>query len=209
MISTSLTLEEIMTSRKSIRKYDPTKKIAKDTIYKIIQLATTAPSSWNLQHWKFIIISDERVKEKLFPIAFKQEQVTSCSHLIIVLGDKHAYKNADEIFSYQVRKGYMSEDAKIAQIENIKYAYQANQEKYEVHDAIRNSSLAAMQLMLAAKSYGIESCPMLSFKEVELIDELKISNRYLPVMMISLGYAAKPPYETVRLPVNKVILQEY
>ncbi|MFD2442644.1 nitroreductase family protein [Bacillus sp. CGMCC 1.16607] len=208
-ISGLTTLREVMTSRKSVRKYDSSRKVTQETINKIMELATTAPSSWNLQHWKFIIVSDQKVKDRLFPIAFNQVQVTTCSHLIIILGDTKAYENAYEILSIQVEKGYMSQSAKNVQIDNILYAYHANKEKYEIHDAIRNSSLAAMQLMLAAKSFGIDSCPMLSFKEDELMKELQIPKRYLPVMMISLGYASQPAYSTVRLPVEKVILKEY
>jgi len=208
MVLSVMNVEEVMNARKSVRNYDIRRKIPNETILNMIKLATTAPSSWNLQHWKFIIISNSDVKETLLQLAYYQEQVINCSHLILVLGDTKAYRNAEEILTEQVKKGFMSAEAKDAQIESIMYAYKANKEKYGVHDAIRNGSLAAMQLMLAAKHFGVDSCPMLSFKEKEIMKVLNVPGHYLPVMMISLGYAAKPAYETIRFPLERVILGE-
>ncbi|MHC0038720.1 nitroreductase family protein [Pseudoneobacillus sp. C159] len=201
-------LGDIMKLRKSVRQYDPNKKISNEQIKQIIELATSAPSSWNLQHWKFIVISTTERKQKLFPISYNQEQVITCSHLIVVLGDTEAYKNGEEIFAEQVKRGWMNKRAKDIQTDAILYAYSHNSEKYGVHDAIRNSSLAAMQIMLAAKVYNIDSCPMLSFKEKELKQYLEIPDRYIPVLMISLGYGTKNPYETLRFPVEKVMMEE-
>lgn len=209
MSITVMNICDVMKERKSVRVYDPGKKIEDNIVYQILDYAGAAPSSWNLQHWKFIIISDELMKEKILPIAYNQEQVKTCSHLLIVLGDKEAYRNATDILSEQVKNGLMTKEAMEAQINSIMYAYEANNEKYGTQDAIRNASLASMQIMLAAKSFEIDSCPMLSFKESELIEALSIPDRYIPVMMVSLGYGVKKPYETMRFPVDKVILQHH
>jgi nitroreductase len=52
-------------------------------------LAATAPSSWNLQHWKFIVVQDQQIKEHLLPIAYGQQQVIEASAVIISSGACH------------------------------------------------------------------------------------------------------------------------
>ncbi|GAA0321607.1 nitroreductase family protein [Bacillus carboniphilus] len=198
-----ISLRDVMKNRKSIRKYK-NKKIPNEVIHEIFELTKTAPSSWNLHHWKFIIIEKEETKKMVYPIAYNQEQVATCSHLIVVLGDTEAYKNLEKVYSEQVKAGYMTEEVKNRFMENIPLHYQLKK-SFGIYDAIRNASLAAMQLMLAAKSFGVDSCPMLSFKEPELKEVLQIPNRYYPTMLISLGYGDTPAYNTVRLPVEELI----
>ncbi|MCK9911036.1 nitroreductase family protein, partial [Microbacteriaceae bacterium K1510] len=80
--------------------------------------------------------------------------------------------------------------------------------EFAEHDAIRNASLAAMQILLAAHSLGIDSCPMVGFKKEELRRELSIPGRYVPVVLITLGYGIKPAHETIRLPLEDLVIQE-
>lgn len=83
-------ISHIMQSRSSVRAYEKGKTIPKATLQDILKLVATAPSSWNLQHWKFIVVQDQQIKERLLPIAYGQQQVVDASAVIIVLGDVQA-----------------------------------------------------------------------------------------------------------------------
>jgi nitroreductase len=198
---------DLFLQRKSVRKYDRDKKVPKETLSKILQVATTAPSSWNLQHWRFLVIESEENKELLTKIAWNQEQVAHCSTVVIVLGDKEAYRNGEKIFSEQVRLNLMPEALKEHYIQSLPAMYQ-NKPQFAEQDAIRNASLAAMQLMLVSKSFGIDSCPMIGFKEEELRESFHIPSRYIPVVIVTLGYGITPAYPTIRLPLEEVITYE-
>ncbi|WP_281287212.1 nitroreductase family protein [Paenibacillus hemerocallicola] len=65
-----------------------------------------------------------------------------------------------------------------------------------------NASLAAMQLMLATKEAGLDSCPMGGFDSEKLIEAFRIPERYIPVMLVSVGKAAKPAYPSSRFEVE-------
>ena len=197
---------DVMRSRKSIRHFDPEKKIPKETLEEILETASRAPSSWNLQHWRFIVVETAETKERLLPIAWNQKQVRECSSLILVLGDKEAFKNGEEIFSQQTALGYMTEEVKNAYLKILPSVYQNQQ--FAEQEAIRNASLAAMQIMLAAKAFGIDSNPIIGFKEAELRQALRIPERYIPVLLIALGYGSKPAHETIRLPLTKTVYYE-
>jgi nitroreductase len=200
-------LANIFLQRKSVRKYDTSKKIPKEILKLMLKMATTAPSSWNLQHWRFLVIESKENKERLTKIAWDQEQVTDCSTVVIVLGDKEAYRNGEKIFSEQVRLNLMPEAIKEHYIQSLPAMYRSKPQFAE-QDAIRNAALAAMQLMLVAKSFGIDSCPMIGFKEAELCESFQIPTRYVPVMLITLGYGKEEAHQTIRLPLEDVVHYE-
>jgi nitroreductase len=200
-------ITEVMKERQSTRKYNRGTEIPQETLTNILELATKAPSSWNLQHWKFIVVEKQENKDKLLPIAYNQQQVSDCSAIIVVLGDLQANKNANKVHSEAVRVEYMTEDAKNTLVSNINNAYE-NVPNIGVHEAIRNASLAAMQLMLAAKANGVDSCPMGGYDAVAIRKELNIPERYMPVMLITLGYSSEPAHSTSRLQLNEIVIKE-
>ena len=129
-----------------------------------------APSSWNLQHWKLLVIDDQAQKEKLLPIAYGQKQIVESSVVIAVLGDLEANKNAQAVFGPAVAGGFMPQavmDTLVAQIEG---AYQYPQVARD--EAIRNGSLAAMNLMLAAKALAMT---LALWVVMMLVNSLKLS----------------------------------
>lgn len=198
----------VMKERSSVRKYKRGKKIPEDTLKNIIDLAGSAPSSWNLQHWKFLIIEDQERKDRLLPIAYGQQQVSDCSALIIVLGDIQANKNAEKVYGEAVEAGHMSEESKQQLLNNINGAYK-NVENIGVYEAIRNASFAAMQLMLAAKAYGLDTVPMGGFNTEALRKELNIPDRYEINLLIAMGYAKEPAHKTSRFPVEEIMLRSF
>lgn len=200
-------ISHIMQSRSSVRAYEKGKTIPIATLQDILKLAATAPSSWNLQHWKFIVVQDQQIKERLLPIAYSQQQVVDASAVIIVLGDVQANKNAEMVYGEAVKGGYMTEEAKGALLKNIERAY-ASSETVGVHEAIRNASFAVMQLMLAAKAYDLDTCPMGGFDPIALRQELNIPDRYIPVLMLTLGYAAKPAHPTSRFDLKDLVIKD-
>lgn len=197
----------VMKERSSVRKYKKGVSIPQQLFHEILEAAAAAPSSWNLQHWRFLVIQDQENKDRLYPIANKQQQVSDASAVVVVLGDTEANKNAEKVYAEAVQAGFMTEEAKDALVGNINRAYQ-NVENIGVHEAIRNASFAAMQLMLAAKAHGIDSCPMGGFNPVTLREELNIPDRFIPVLMISLGYADEPAHRTSRFPLDQVVIKE-
>ncbi|WCK55464.1 nitroreductase family protein [Aneurinibacillus sp. Ricciae_BoGa-3] len=201
------TIADIMKARSSVRAYQKGKTIPKETLRGILELAGTAPSAWNLQHWKFIVVQNEERKQRLLPIAYGQKQVADASAVVIVLGDTQANKNAEKAYAGAVEAGYMTQEAKNTLFNNINQAY-ARGPELGVHEAIRNAAFAAMQFMLAAKSFGLDTCPMGGYDPVALRKELNIPERYTPILMMSLGYAEKPAHETGRFSVDDILVEE-
>ncbi|RNB83562.1 nitroreductase family protein [Brevibacillus panacihumi] len=201
-----LTLEQVIEARHSVRKYDPQAVIPKEDLQEILRLAAQAPSSWNLQHWRFLVVTDQAVKEKLLPIANGQQQVVDAYATIIILGDLEADKSARPVYEGAVAKGAMSQQVADTLIGQIEGAYASNPALAR-DEAIRNASFAAMQLMLAAKAKGYDTCPMGGFNRDALIEALNIPARYLPTLMITLGKASAAAHPSDRFDLTQLVIE--
>lgn len=199
---------EVLQARQSTRSFQKGKEIPEATLQEIIRLTSLAPSSWNLQHWKYIIIRDQARKESLVPIAFNQGQVADCSALVVVLGDKQANKNVEKIYGPLVEKGQMKPEAYEQFKGNVDSAYANNGEAYQTQQAYMNAALGAMQLMISAKAHGVDSGPMGGFDPQKLKEALHIPDRYQPVMLVTLGYRTEDSRPTGRLSWDDVVVEE-
>lgn len=201
-----MTAEQVMEARHSVRKYDSSVEIPRGELDEILRLAASAPSAWNLQHWRFLVITDQAVKEKIHPIAYGQQQVVDAYATIIILGDLEANKSARPIYDEAVAKGHVNETVRDTMIGQIEGAYKDNPQLAR-DEAIRNSSYAAMQLMLAAKAKGYDTCPMGGYDRDKLIEALNIPPRYLPTLMLTLGKASVQAYPTARFGLDELVFE--
>ena len=196
---------ETMKERHSVRKYTQYDLPQKD-LQDILEATITAPSSWNLQHWKFLVIQSDSQKEKLLPIAYNQQQVVDSSVTIAVLGDLEANHNAERVYGEVVNKGFMTPEVKEILTNQIHGAYTNDQ--FARDEAVMNASLASMQLMLAAKEKGYDTVPMGGFDKVAFRKEFSSPEGYIPIMLISVGKAAAKAHGTLRFPLDEVVTYE-
>ena len=190
--------------RHAVKRYDRTYRMSEDEIKELLRIASQAPSAWNLQHWHFLVVTDQASKDILLGIANGQQQVVEASATVAILGDLQADRNAESIFEADVQAGRLSPEIKANLILQIQGAY-TNKSNWARDQAFSNASLAAMQLMLAAKAMGLDSCPMSGFNPDKLIEAFAIPDRYVPVMLVAIGKAAEPARPSVRLPVEERI----
>ncbi|GFN30493.1 nitroreductase family protein [Paenibacillus xylaniclasticus] len=197
--------QTVIRERHSVRKYDPTFRIPREELIQILQEATLAPSSSNLQPWRFLVIDDQSLKEKLLPIAFNQQQVVDASHVIAVLADKESYRNADTIYSRAVEVKFMDSETKermVGRITGDGSPYRDAEIAKQI--GLVDAGLISMQFMLAAKAHGYDTVPMGGFNKEQFNQMFNIPERYETVMLIAVGKAAVPAHASVRLTVDEV-----
>ncbi|WP_096186992.1 nitroreductase family protein [Evansella halocellulosilytica] len=204
--SQDLGLFQTINERHSVRKYETGVEITEKELHEILEAATLAPSSWNLQHWKFLVIDDQSKKEALLPITYNQQQIVDSSVTIAVLGDLEANLNAEDVYQEAVDNGFMTEQVKETLVGQINKAYEGDT-PFPRDEAVLNPSLAAMNLMLAAKAKGYDTCPMGGFDRQAFMKEFNVPDRYVPVMLLTVGKAAKPAHKSARKPVHEVIVK--
>lgn len=196
----------IITGRRSIRKYDPTVKISKEEMTQILTEATLAPSSVNMQPWRFLVIDSAEGKATLAPLArFNQTQVETSAAVIAVFGDLNNFDYAEEIYSAAVERGFMPADVKENQLARLAGHFSTLPAAANKDTVLIDSALASMQLMLAARAHGYDTNPIGGFEKDKIAEAFGMDkDRYIPVMLISLGKAAEEGHESVRLPIDKI-----
>jgi nitroreductase len=201
-MDTNQTFFEVLESRRSVKAYDPSFHLSKAEIKQLLEVTIKAPSSWNLQQWKFFVIDEPEQKERLLPITYGQKQTVESSAMIAILGDLEAYRNAEPIYEQAVVQGRMTPEIKERLVSQIHGAYANPQVARD--EAFLNASLAAMQLMLSARAMGLDTCPMRGFNIPQFVEAFQIPQRYVPVMLIAVGKALKPGYPSSRFHVDDV-----
>lgn len=196
------TVLQVLEDRHSVKQYQAGHQMPKADLEQLLTSTSQAPSSWNLQHWKLVVIDDQAQKEKLLPIAYGQKQIVESSVVIAVLGDLEANKNAELVFGPAVEAGHMPKEVKDTLVAQIERVYQYPQVARD--EAIRNASLAAMQLMIAAKAMGYDTCPMGGYDAAKFVEAFNVPARYVPVMLISVGLAASPARSAGRLSLDQI-----
>jgi len=192
--------------RKSVRVYDETYKISHDEMLEMIQEATLAPSSVNMQPWRFVVVESDEQKAKLKPlIRFNTRQNDTSSAMILIFGDMACYELGEEIYNQAVAEGKMPAEVRDQQLEAIIPYYQ-NFTREQMNDVVKiDASLAAMQLMLVARAHGYETNPIGGFEADQLAEIVNLDKeRYVPVMILSIGKAKETGYPSVRLAAERV-----
>ena len=197
---------QIIKGRRSIKNYDKSVKISHEEMEEILTLATLAPSSVNMQPWRFLVIESEEGKAKLAPLArFNQNQVETSSAVIAVFGDLNNFSNAEEIYGKAVEVGLLPLEVK-EQILTSFSGYFETISREDMKDVVLvDGGLVSMQLMLAARAFGYDTNPIGGYEKDQIAEAFGLDkNRYVPVMLISIGKAADKGHPSVRLPIDKI-----
>lgn len=198
--------KEIIQGRRSIRNYDPSVKITQEKMTEILTEATLAPSSVNMQPWRFVVIESSEGKEKLAPLAkFNQVQVETSSAVIAIFSDLKSFDQGEAIYGKAVELGHMPQEVKEKQLTAIQ-AHADNLSLVENKETILiDGGLVAMQLMLVARAHGYETCPIGGFEKEHIAEAFGLEKeRYVPVMLVSIGKGVEEGFESVRLPIDEI-----
>ncbi|MGE7835666.1 nitroreductase family protein [Viridibacillus arvi] len=197
---------EIVYGRRSIKKYDPTVKISREEMSEILTQATKAPSSINMQPWRFVVIDSEEGKAILAPLSkFNKDKVLSSSAVIAVFADLNNIDYAEEIYSKAVELGYMPQEVKELQLNAFKPLYEKMSYEKMKDTVMLDAGLVSMQLMLVARAYGYDTNAIGGYEKDLIAEAYGLDkDRYIPVMLISIGKAINDGFQSYRLPVDTI-----
>lgn len=194
---------EMIRQRTSVETFD-TRPVDDEMIRALVEDAARTPSSFNIQHWRFVAVRNDEDKERLCRAAFGQEQVRDAAVTFIVLGDLKGLEKLPRINREAVKIGALSE-GKAAAWERLAAEIYADPQAAR-DEALRSASLASMTLMLAVEARGLASGALSGFDVDRVRADFDIEPRYLPVMLIAIGYPAKlDPRQQPRLGVDEIL----
>jgi len=180
---------ELIKQRISTNKFDTSLTLSEAEIEELVSYATEAPSAFNIQNWRFIAVTNPEDKARLKSVAYNQQKVVDAAVTLIVLGDLRGYEKLSQILKPMVDGGLMDQAVADGWVKSAASSYGAN-EQFARDEAIRSASFAAMTLMIAAQAKGLATGPMIGFDPEGVKREFNIPNRYVPVMLLTVGYSA-------------------
>lgn len=196
----------IVTGRRSVKLYDEDVKIPKEELQATIQEASLAPSSANMQPWRVIVVHFPEGKNKLRPLVqFNTRQNDTSAAMLIILGDTQSELYVEEIYNAAVEQGKMPSEVRDKQVAQIMSMFPQVPKELKIEIAKTDASLFAMQLMLVARAHGYDTNPMGGFERDQVVSAFGLDDeRYVPVMILSIGKAKVAGHESVRLPSEEI-----
>lgn len=169
--------------------------LSSQTLHTILEAGRLAPSSFGMEPWKFLVIQDPKLKERIKAVCWDQVQITSCSHLVIILTDQDkAYPDAPYVLEKFRSRGLDKErtDAYITRYREHITATHMTTPLGLVHWMRAQCYIAATAMMYAAASLGVDSCPIEGFEQAPLEALLELEQgRHTVAMLLPLGYKAQ------------------
>ncbi len=181
-----MNVTEAIVERRSIKVYDPKHKMTEAEIAKLMSLAMLSPTAFNIQNWRFVVVTDPALRKEIRAVSWNQAQVEEASLLIVLTADLKAWAKEPE--RYWVNAPKAAQDFLIPAIGNF---YDGN-EQVQRDEAMRSCGMAATTLMLAAKEMGYDTCPMDGFDFDAVGKLLNLPKDHIPTMFVVVGKALEP-----------------
>lgn len=194
-----LTVREAAEQRRSIRSYTP-EPIPREDLNEILRVASLAPSAFNAQPWRFVVVETPSIKQQLAMAANNQRQILSAPTAIVLytdMGDTLA--SVDEILHpgmdaakrAQARDGFIK--AFGAQSETDREIWAAGQ-----------GYIALGYLLLAAEAHGYQTSPMLGFNAGKVKELLDLPPHVRVPAIVAIGKGNEEGFPSHRHPVGRI-----
>jgi len=194
---------DIVMSRYATKKFDG-RKIPETHISRLLEMVRFAPSALNLQPWKIKMVTDQKLKDQLRPAAFNQEQVTTCSHLLVFCADPDYDSLIRRLGTLLKKSGVPEETQKMIVGMAVQFTQNMSQDQ-KLAWSQAQTYLALGNALHGAKSLGFDSCPMGGFDVKEFTRILTIPSPLVPTMLCPVGYAADKPMQKMRFAKEEIV----
>ena len=194
--------EKIVMERYATKLFDG-KKVPEEKINKLLELIRYAASSFNIQPWKIIMVTDQKLKEKLQPAAWNQPQITSCSHLLVFCADTDIAGNINRLEKLMKEKG-----ADTGHIGMMRDFEKGLNEEQKLSWSQRQMFLALGNALNGAKALGFDSCPMEGFNPEEYSKILNLPKNLVPAALCPVGYAKDKAKNKLRFAKEDIFIDD-
>ena len=199
-------LPQVLLNRRATSHFKPD-PVPEQYLEAILRLGAQAPSGYNLQPWRFIVIRDEENRKRLRKAAMDQAKVSEAPVVLIAIGMKDSAAQLEEVLSEGVRRGLgkaesLDETARSARefLKTIRPDVWVN----------RHVMIAFTTIMLAAEAYGFDTAPMEGFDPQAVKREFGIPDEAEVVALLAIGRVREPDKGYPgRLPLARIVFNEH
>ena len=196
------TLEAIY-ARRAVKHFDAEHVMPEDTLRKLLEAALQSPTSFNIQHWRFVVVRDTQLRQQIREVGTDQAQMTDASVLIVMTADKLAWQK-------DAKRYWRDAPPEVAElIVGWMGPFHEGRDWLQRDEAMRSIGIASQTIMLAAKELGYDSCPMIGFDFDKVAELINLPDDHVIGNMIAIGKRTKDPWpKPGQLPLEEVVIYD-
>jgi nitroreductase len=181
------TLSQAIRERRATPSFDGT-PIPPEDLRRILDAGLNAPSGYNMQPWRFIVVRSEEQKKRLRGAAYNQGKVEEASAVIVACGDADGWRKDLDLMIQQGLAGGMPEGY-AAQARNSVPNYLSHFSSDEMHGWLNKmATIATTHMMLMAEVMGYDTAPMEGFEQEKVHEVLRLPLSYWVVSLLAIGH---------------------
>ena len=187
MRKTEKTLTQAIAERRATPSFDGS-RIPGEDLRRILDAGLHAPSGYNVQPWRFIVVQSPEQKKKLRAAGYNQGKIEEASAVIVACGDADGWRKDLDVMLQQGREGGMPEsyaDQAKSSVTNYLSGFTADQMKAWLNKQVM---LAYTHMLLMAETLGYDTAPMEGFEQDKVHEVLKLPLSYWVVAFLAIGH---------------------
>ncbi|MAE61089.1 MAG: reductase DrgA [Planctomycetaceae bacterium] len=194
---------EAICQRRSVKQFDPSHEMTDAEIRKLLDAAIQSPTSFNCQHWRFVVVKDAAMRAEIQAASFNQTHVTEASLLVVLAADLKAWAKEPQRYWKHAPPEILQR-----MVSMIGPFHEGN-DQLQRDEAMRSCGLAGQTIMLAAKAMGYDSCPMIGFDPVKVGALIHLPADHVIGFMVVVGKAVQPARQKPgQLALDDVVVQD-
>ena len=184
---------EALSRRYSVKKFNSNLIVPEEKLLRILESGKLAASSLGLQPYKIWVVESKEMKEKLIPAFYNPSQISTCSHLIVMVSKKNIEDNYINGYFNHIADVRNTDVSTLELFKNSINQYVGQKNDAELFNwAEKQSYIVLANLMYAAAMENVDTCPMEGFKQDVIEDILKIDTENEKVTVtLALGYRSE------------------
>ena len=195
---------EAIRQRRAVKHFDPNHRFSAEELKSLLDVAIQTPSSFNIQHWRIVNVTDPALRAQLREAAYDQAQVTDASLLFVVCADIKAWEKDPQ--RYWVNAPKEAQDILVPWI----HPFYNDKEQLQRDEAMRSVGLMLQTLMIAAKAMGYDSCPMIGFDIDEVGQLIHLPSDYAVGAMLVIGKGIQPAWPKPGfIPIDEMFVENH
>lgn len=197
-----MNVKEAVYQRRAIKHFDANFQIPEQQVREMLETTLQSPTSFNIQHWRFIRLTDRELRRQVRALAFDQPHITEASELILLTGDVKAWQKNPE------RYWRNAPPAVIEFMLGLIPQFHEGREQLQHDEAMRSIGIAAATLMLVATEMGYETCPTIGYDHEKVAALIALPHDHIMGPFIAIGKKTKEPWpKPGPLPYEEVVLE--
>ncbi|MEO1007483.1 MAG: nitroreductase family protein [Planctomycetota bacterium] len=190
-------------SRRAVKHFDADHRMPEADLTKLLEAAIQSPTSFNIQHWRFVVVQDPELRAQIRANGNDQAQMTDASVLIIMTGDVKAWTKEPG------RYWQNAPDEVRDLLVNWMGPFHEGKEQLQRDEAQRSIGMAMQTIMLAAKALGYDSCPMIGYDHDAVAKLINLPGDHCIGPMVAIGKGTKDPWpKPGQLPLGEVVVTD-